>query len=153
MLALASNTEVECFLYYGPLFELYDLATSHCWGLARETVFLLQLSMYAQLNFPNYYAECFINTINFLGKWPLPFRRIVGQNCRINITGKKGCGIELDALSYRKRWRSYQKIPQSVLSVVQNHLVCLTKFDPFDRCSKWWLCMNLMLLKQRLSSL
>ena len=85
------------FLYYGPLFELYDLATSHCWGLARETVFLQQLPMYAQLNFPNYYTECFIHTINLLGKWPLAFRRIVGQNCSVNITGKKGCGIELDA--------------------------------------------------------
>ena len=85
------------FLYYGPLFELYDLATSHCWGLARETVFLQQLPMYVQLNFPNYYTECFIHTINLLGKWPLAFRRIVGQNCSVNITGKKGCGIELDA--------------------------------------------------------
>ena len=85
------------FLYYGPLFELYDLATSHCWGLARETVFLQQLPMHAQLNFPNYYTECFIHTINLLGKWPLAFRRIVGQNCSVNITGKKGCGIELDA--------------------------------------------------------
>ena len=31
------------------------------------------------------------------------------------------------------------------VSVVQNHVVCLTKSDPFDRCSKWWLCMNLQI--------
>ena len=56
------------FAYYGPLLELYNLATSHCWGQARETVFLHQLPTYAQLNFPNYYTECFIHVVNLLGK-------------------------------------------------------------------------------------
>ena len=27
----------------------------------------------------------------------------------------------------------------------KSRVVCLTKFDPFDRCSKWWLCMNLQI--------
>ena len=85
------------FLYYGPLFELYDLATNHCWGLARETCFLHQLPMYAQLNFPNYFTECFIHTVNLLGKWPLAFRKTVGLNCSVNVTGRQGCGLELDA--------------------------------------------------------
>jgi hypothetical protein len=85
------------FLYYGPLFELYDLATNHCWGLARETCFLHQLPMYAQLNFPNYFTECFIHTVNLLGKWSLAFRKTVGLNCSVNVTGRQGCGLELDA--------------------------------------------------------
>ena len=85
------------FAYYGPLLELYNLATSHCWGQARETIFLQQLPTYAQLSFPNYYTECFIHAVNLLGKWPVAFRKIVGQNCSVNITGKAGSGIEMDA--------------------------------------------------------
>ena len=61
------------------------------------TVFLQQLPTYAQLNFPNYYTECFSRAVNLLGKWPLAFRKIVGQNCSVNITGKAGSGIEMDA--------------------------------------------------------
>jgi hypothetical protein len=81
------------FAYYGPLLELYNLATSHCWGQARETVFLQQLPMYAQLNFPNYYTEYFIHAVNLFGKWPLAFRKIVEHNCSGNIHGKAGSGI------------------------------------------------------------
>ena len=55
------------FAYYGPLLELYNLATSYCRGQARETVFLQQLPTYTQLNFPNYYTECFIHAVTYLG--------------------------------------------------------------------------------------
>ena len=85
------------FVYYGPLFELFDLATNNGWGLTRETCYIQQLATYAQLNFRNYFSECFIHILNFLGKWPLSFRRMIQQNCSVNISGKKSHGIELDA--------------------------------------------------------
>lgn len=85
------------FLFYGPLMELFDVSTKYCWGKARETCYILQLPIYAQLNFRNYYSECFVHTINFLGKWPLAFRNLLSNNCSINLSGRKGCGIELDA--------------------------------------------------------
>jgi hypothetical protein len=53
--------------------------------------------MYAQLNFRNYYTETFVHVINILGKWPLAFRRLVENNCSVNMSGKRGGGIELDA--------------------------------------------------------
>lgn len=79
------------------MFALFDLATKHCWGLARETCFIHQLPAYAQLNFRDYYSECFIHVINFFGKWPLAFRKMVNLNCSVNVAGKKESGIELDA--------------------------------------------------------
>ncbi len=77
--------------------DLFDLSTKHCWGKARETSFILQLPVYAQLNFINYYTECFIHVVNFLGKWPLAFRQLLANNCSVNISGRMGSGIELDA--------------------------------------------------------
>ena len=85
------------FTFYGPLLELFDLSTKHCWGKARETCFILQLPIYAQLNFKNYYTEVFIHLVNLLGKWPLAFRQLLANNCSINVSGKEGCGLELDA--------------------------------------------------------
>jgi hypothetical protein len=87
----------QMFLFYGPLLELFDISTNHCWGRAREASYILQLPIYAQLNFRNYYSESFIHVTNFLGKWPLAFRNLLSNNCSINLSGRKGCGIELDA--------------------------------------------------------
>ena len=81
----------QMFLLYGPLLELFDLSTKHCWGKARKACYILQLPMYAQLGFKNYYSECFIHVMNFLGKWPLAFRH------SIHLSGCKGDAIELDA--------------------------------------------------------
>ena len=84
------------FLFYVPLFELFDLATKDGWGLARETGYIQKVPIYAQLNFRNYFSECFIHIVNFLAKWPLAFRRMLQQNCCVNIAGKENKGIELD---------------------------------------------------------
>ena len=73
------------FLFYGPLMELFDFATHDCCGQAREVCYILQLPMYAQLNFRNYCAEVFVHLINLLGKWPLAFRRLLANNCSVNI--------------------------------------------------------------------
>ena len=53
--------------------------------------------MFANLGFKNYYSECFIHVMNFLGKWPAAFRELLSNNCSINLSGRKGEGIELDA--------------------------------------------------------
>jgi hypothetical protein len=85
------------FLYYGPLLEMFDISTSHVLGKVREACYVLQLPTFAQLNFPNYYTESFIHTVNFLGKWPLAFRKLVQLNCAVNLSGHTGKAIELDA--------------------------------------------------------
>ena len=84
-------------LFYGPLLELFDISTKHCWGKAREACYILQLPMYAHLGFKNYYSECFIHVMNFLGKWPVAFRELLSNDCSTNLSGQKGGGIELDA--------------------------------------------------------
>ncbi|CAB4020812.1 BRCA1-associated RING domain 1 [Paramuricea clavata] len=75
----------QMFLFYGPMLELFDLSTKHCWGKARETTYILQLPSLSN------------HVVNLLGKWPLAFRQLLANNCSINISGRKGCGIELDA--------------------------------------------------------
>lgn len=85
------------FLYYGPLLELFDISTSHVLGQAREVCYILQLPTYAHLNFKNYFTETFAHVVNFLGKWPLAFRKLLQKNCAVNLSGKKGGAIELDA--------------------------------------------------------
>ena len=85
------------FLYYGPLLELFDISTSHVLGEAREVCYILQLPTYAHLNFKNYFTETFAHVVNFLGKWPLAFRRLLQKHCAVNLSGKKGSAIELDA--------------------------------------------------------
>ena len=88
---------IRLFMLYGPLFELFELSTCNCWGEARELCYILQLPLYAHLNFRNYYTECFVHTVNLLSKWPLAFRKLLSNNCSINLSGKSGNGIELDA--------------------------------------------------------
>lgn len=85
------------FLFYGPLMELFDFATHYCCVQAREVCYILQLPMYAQLNFRNYCMEVFVHLINVLGKWPLAFRRLLENNCSVNMLGKSGSAIEHDA--------------------------------------------------------
>ena len=89
-ISLSFKYRSRMFLFYGPLLELFDLSTKHCWGKARETCFILQLPVYAQLNFGNYYTEYFIHVLNFLGKWPLAFRKLLANNCSILSLDGKG---------------------------------------------------------------
>ena len=87
----------EAFMFYGPLLSFYDECIHFGDGFGREIVYQLQLPVYAQLGFPNYYTECFHHIINFLEKWPLFTRLLLRDNCAVNLSGKTGCGIELDA--------------------------------------------------------
>ncbi|KAJ7388429.1 SPT3 Dosage dependent suppressor of Ty-induced promoter mutations-like protein [Desmophyllum pertusum] len=45
----------------------------------------------------NYFTETFAHVVNFLGKWPLAFRKLLQKNCGVNLSGNKGSAIELDA--------------------------------------------------------
>ena len=85
------------FMHYCPMMELFDYSTHYNSGIGRETVYMLHLPSFAQLSFRNYYTEVFVHVINFTAKWPLAFWRLVSLNSCINLTGKYGKGIELDA--------------------------------------------------------
>ena len=47
------------FLLYGPLQQMYDVATANGDGYAQEAVYQAQSPIYAQLGFRNYYTEVF----------------------------------------------------------------------------------------------
>jgi hypothetical protein len=94
---LAFEHRASMFLLYGPIQMLYDAATAHGDGFAREIVYQLLIPIYTQLGFSNYSTEVFRHVINFLAKWPLATRKLLQQNCSVNLSGIKGNGIELDA--------------------------------------------------------
>ena len=54
------------------------------------------MDIFWNLTFRNYYTEVFRHVVNFLAKWPLATRRLLQQNCCVNLSLKKGHGIELD---------------------------------------------------------
>ena len=94
---IAFNYQSRMFLYYGPLLDLFDYSNHHNFGIGREIVYMLLLPTFGQLGFRNYYGEVFCHVANFVAKWPLAFRRLLQQNCCINLSGKSGKGIELDS--------------------------------------------------------
>ena len=84
------------FTFYGPLSQFYDASTSYGDGIARELVYQLQLPIYAQLGFVNYYQEVFRHVVNFMCKWPIATWMLLRNNCNVNMKGRQGHGIELD---------------------------------------------------------
>ncbi|XP_028396960.1 uncharacterized protein LOC114520826 [Dendronephthya gigantea] len=94
---VAFKHRATSFLLYGPLQQMYDAATANGDGYAREAVYQAQAPMYAQLGFRNYYTEVFRHIVNFLVKWPAATRILLQKNCCVNLLGKPGNGIELDA--------------------------------------------------------
>ena len=74
---VAFKHRATTFLLYGPLQDLYDAATAHRDGIARETVYQILTPIYAQLGFRNYYTEVFRDVVNFLVKWPKATRLIL----------------------------------------------------------------------------
>ena len=84
-------------MFYGPVLEMFDISTAYVLGKAREACFIMQLPIYAHLSFTNYFTETFIHVINFMGKWPLAFCRLLQRNCAVNLSGNYGSAIELDA--------------------------------------------------------
>ncbi len=128
---VAFSHRATAFLFYGPLQQLYDLATSHGDGVAREAVYQAQVPMYAQLGFRNYYTEVFRHVVNFLAKWPSATRLLLQQNCNVNLLGKKGNGVELDAY-----------VESEVVKPLKNYT---SQHTTVDMCEK--LMANLDLLK------
>ena len=128
---VAFNHRATAFLFYGPLQQLYDMATRHGDGIAHEAVYQAQVPMYAQLGFCNYYTEVFRHTVNFLAKWPSATRLLLQQNCCVNILGKKSHGVELDAY-----------VESEVVRPLKNYA---SQHTTVDMCEK--LMANLDLLK------
>ena len=75
------------FMFYGPVLEMFDISTAYVLGKAREACFIMQMPICAQLNFTKYFTETFIHVINFMGKWPLAFRRLIQRSCAVNLSG------------------------------------------------------------------
>lgn len=86
----------EMFTLFGPLLHLYNDATRFGQGLARETVWVLLLPIFAQLQFRNYWTEAIVHVVNFTAVWPLAFREMIKKNSSVNISGQVGKNIDLD---------------------------------------------------------
>ena len=96
-------------LVHYPIQKMYDASTAYGDGFAREVVHQAQLPIYAQLGFRNFYTEVTRHVLNFLAKWPLATRRLLQQNCSVNISGKKRHGIELDGFVESEVVKSLKK--------------------------------------------
>ncbi len=86
----------EMFTLFGPLLQLYNDATRFGQGLARETVWILLLPIFAQLQFRNYWTEAIVHVVNFTAVWPLAFREMIKNNSTVNVSGQDGKDIDLD---------------------------------------------------------
>ena len=84
------------FLLCSPLMSMYD-STRNGDGTTREVVYKLLMPVYAQLGFKNYFQETFRHTVNINAKWPESTRKILQGDCCVNLMGKKGNPIEMDA--------------------------------------------------------
>lgn len=86
----------EMFTIFGPLLQLYNDATRFGQGLARETVWVMLLPIFAQLQFRNYWTEAIVHVVNFTAVWPLAFREMMKNNSSVNLSGQVGTDIDLD---------------------------------------------------------
>ena len=87
----------SAFLLYGPLMSMYDNSTKNGDSTTREVVYKLLMPVYVQLGFKNYFQETFRHTVDINTKWPESTRKILQENCCVNLMGKKGKAIEMDA--------------------------------------------------------
>ena len=86
----------QLFTLFGPLLDLFAVATKKGDGLLRETVWVLMLPLFAQLRFKNYWTESLVHVVNFSCLWPLAFRKMLIQNSTVNLDGRDGHNIDLD---------------------------------------------------------
>ena len=85
------------FTLFGPLLlDMYITSSKEGDGLLRETVWVLLLPVFAQLNFRNYWTEAFVHVVNFTSLWPLAFRQMIRRNMSVNLNGKQGHNIDMD---------------------------------------------------------
>ncbi len=86
----------QMFTLFGPLMDMFLTSGKQGDGLLRETVWVLLLPIFAQLNFRNYWTEAFVHVANFTSIWPLAFRWMIQNNMSVNMSGKRGHNIDLD---------------------------------------------------------
>lgn len=77
------------FTLFGPLLDMYITSGKEGDGLLRETVWVLLLPVFAQLNFRNYWTEAFVHVVNFTSLWPLAFREMIRRNMSVNLNGNR----------------------------------------------------------------
>ena len=86
----------QLFSLFGPLLDMFMTAGKEGDGILRETVWVIMLPIFAQLNFCNYWTEAFVHVVNFTSLWPLAFRHMIRNNMSVNISGKRGHNVDMD---------------------------------------------------------
>lgn len=72
-------------------------------------------------------TEAFRHCVNFLAKWPLATRMLLQQNCSVNLSGKKGHGIELDGFVESEVVQPLKKYANEHTTIwVKRGLMCIT---------------------------
>ena len=86
----------QMFTLFGPLLDMYITASKEGDGLLRETVWVLLLPIFAQLNFRNYWTDAFVHVVSFTSLWPLAFREMIRKNMSVNLSEKQGHNMDMD---------------------------------------------------------
>ena len=86
----------QMFTLFGTLLDMSIISSKEGDGLLRETVWVLLLPVFAQLNSRNYWTEAFVHVVNFTSLWPLAFRQMIKRNMSVNLNGKQGHNIDMD---------------------------------------------------------
>lgn len=81
---------------FGPLFSLYKYSVHFGFGTGRETVWLINLIIFAQMKKKNYFAAAFCYCVNFLIVWSSLIRELVKVSFSVSVTGKTGHNIAAD---------------------------------------------------------
>ena len=83
----AFSYRAEVITFWAPLQEwFYDCIASRN-GIQREAVWMLLVPVFAQMHKRNYFAEGITYCVNYTSNWALAIRKMVQQNCSINVSG------------------------------------------------------------------
>ena len=101
---LSESAELDpCFAYYsevlttyGPLREWFYENVKFGNGISREVSWLILLPIFAQMGKKNYFTEALAYSVNFTCRWPLAIRKLVQQNCSLNISDVEGHNVAID---------------------------------------------------------
>ena len=59
-------------------------------------MWMILLPLFAQLQKRNYWTEDLAHVANFTENWPLATKKMLQDNCSVNLQGHMGRGIALD---------------------------------------------------------
>ena len=129
----------EMIVLFGPLQQLYLDAIHYNMGVARETVWMLLLPLAAQLQKLNYWTESLVHVVNFTANWPLATRKMLQENCSVNINGKPGRGIGIDEFVETYMVRPMKEYSSGLYKhiVLRYPNTVLQDFNIFIFSSKW----------------